>query len=351
MSTPDTQAAFMAALAGNAPAGRGPAPKKLGYVKIPGVRDLSYSKLNVLHSCPRKFRLAELEGRKQFSPSPHTAFGHAYGAGVQEFIRYYDMLGPERARKRAVVAALAAWDTYDLDDVDAKGIKSFWRATQAVELWCQVQGAALMQEYELAVLTVNGRVVDGIELQFYVRIGEGHSYQGHIDLVLRSRHTGELCVMEIKTTSRAAAQSDWANSSQTIGYNVLLQAMGAMTEEQVAYHVRYLVYNAASGETEEFQFSRSLAERSEWVTSLLIDIRQMELYEELGIWPKRGTECRAFFRDCEFFGTCDLSFAASAPAEDGTYETTPLEEVDFVTDIESLLALQEAEAASSEPQA
>lgn len=347
MSTQDMQAAFLAALSEptNTPAKPEAAPKRLGYVKIPGVQDLSYSKLNTLHSCPRKFRLAELEGRKQFSPSAHTAFGHAYGAGVQEFIRYYDQLGPERAQQRAVVAALAAWDTFDLDDADAKGIKSFWKATQAVALWCVQEGARLMEDWELAVLDINGRVVDGIELQFYIRIGERFSYQGHIDLVLRNRHTGELCVLEVKTVSRPSAQSDWANSSQTIGYNVLLQAMGALHDEQVSYNVRYLVYNASAQETTEFQFSRSLAERSEWVTSLLTDVRQMELYSELGIWPKRGGSCRAFFRDCEFFGTCDLSYIAHGEPELGTYEATPLEDVDFVIDIEQLLEAQEAEAA------
>ena len=70
------------------PAGAPKPPKRLGYVAQEGVIALSYSRLNTLYSCPRKFQLSELMGRKSFSPTMHTAFGHAYGAGVQTFLQY-----------------------------------------------------------------------------------------------------------------------------------------------------------------------------------------------------------------------------------------------------------------------
>jgi hypothetical protein len=343
-----TNAAFLAALQGGpatAPAGQ---PKRLGYVRIPGVVNLSFSKLSTFYTCPRKYMLGELEGMRKFNPSAHTAFGHSYGAGIQEYARWVDKLGHDKAVQRAVVGALAAWDTYSLDDVDAKGIKSFWRCTQAVALWCEREGRRLLEVYELANLELNGRTVPGIELEFYVHIGEHYNFQGHIDLVLRHRQTGELCVVEIKTMSKPPAPADWANSAQTIGYNVVLQGVGAMAAEQVAYHVLYLCYDASAMELTELPFSRSLAERSEWVTSLLADVQQMEMYKELGVWPKRGSQCMNYKRACEFFGICDLSHTARSAPDIGSYEDRALEDVHFVTRIEDLLELQERELAAHE---
>lgn len=344
---------------GKAPAGAPKPPKKLGYVAQEGVIGLSYSRLNTLYTCPRKFQLSELMGRKSFSPTMHTAFGHAYGAGVQTFLQYapsppaleqYEGIDPdwdatlyeqklERAKQRAVVAAVAAWDMYSLDPeatTASMAKKSIWEAIQAVSTFCEQEAPALLEEWELAYLP-SGKPM--IELMFYIQAGR-YSYQGHIDIVLRHRHTRELCVFEIKTGSKPASQADWANSSQTLGYNVVLQAFGLTELTQPAYYVKYLCYDVSGRTMQIMEFTKSPAERVEWIASILMDMQQMDLYAEHGIWPKRGGSCMEWFRPCEHFMTCDLSTATIAPPEQGSYESMSLDEVDLVLTLEQLLELQ-----------
>lgn len=348
------------------PAGAPKPPKRLGYVAQEGVIALSYSRLNTLYSCPRKFQLSELMGRKSFSPTMHTAFGHAYGAGVQTFLQYApsppaaeafmhdfdDEVMPayqaamERAEQRAVVAAVAAWDMYQLDPeatTASMAKKSIWEAIHAVRTFCAQEAPALLEEWELAYLPPTPEHPQGkpmIELMFYIQAGR-YSYQGHIDIVLRNRHTRELCVFEIKTGSKPASQADWANSSQTLGYNVVLQALGLTELTQPAYYVKYLCYDASGRTMQIMEFTKSPAERVEWIASILMDMAQMDMYAEHGIWPKRGGSCMDWFRPCEHFMTCDLSTASLAPPEHGSYESMGLDEVDLVLTLEQLLALQE----------
>lgn len=327
--------AFLAALYGTdvgpEPAARPPA--KLGYIIEPGVTAFSYSKRNNLHKCPRYFHLKEDRHLGSFQPNAHTAFGHAYGAGVQMFFRYAEELSLEEAEKRAVVATLAYWDTYSIWDADPKEIKTLWAAVIAVRKFCREEGIQLLTKYKLAYHPTSGKPL--IELLYYIRIGEGYSDQGHIDLVLEDRVTGELLVVEMKTGSAEFAEADWANSAQTIGYNVVLQAFGAMSKQQVAYHVLYLCYNAKDLVLQQFHFSRSLAERAEWLASLMLDVQLVEMYKSSGVWPKRGTQCRQYKRNCEFFGTCDLT--RLAPPKEATYTGLPIEAADFVTSVEELL--------------
>jgi len=340
-----TTADFEAAL--NNPNGQAPqvaavrGPKKLGYVRIPGVVDTSFSRLNLLHACPRKFYLADIRGARSFSPTAHTAFGHAFAAGIQEYLRVFDELGHERAKAVASTACLAHWDCYNLYEEDKRRIKTYWLAVDAVENWCENSARYITDRYRIA--TVLGK--PGVELFFYVAIGDSYAYQGHIDLVLEDRVTGELTVLEIKTGSAAAQRADWGNSSQTIGYHILLQAMGAYAETPIAYHVLYLYYDAYGREVSYMPFSRSLAERSEWITSLMQDISMLEMYKTSNVWPKRGSSCREWGRDCEFYGLCDLTHAAAA--DNGTFEFMTLDEVDFYCTVQDLLEMQRTELEKS----
>lgn len=324
----------------NAPLGtpKNTEPKRLGYVKIDGVVDVSYSKLNTLYACPRKFHLAEMQGARSFNPKPATAFGHSFGAGVQEYLRAFELYDHEQAKQRAICAALAAWDCYLLTDEDKYKKSTYWKAIDAVERWCETSATRITDQYKLA--TINGK--PGIELFFYVRIGSEYAYQGHIDIVLEDRFTGELVVLEVKTGANAAQRADWANSSQTIGYHCVMQAMGAYAVRPTSYAVLYLYYSKSDSDFTYMPFSRPLAERSEWLSSLLLDVTAIKNYTSSNFWPKRGGACRDWNRDCEFFGMCDMT-SYTPPPEIGSYEPMRLEDADFVCDVQDLLALQQEE--------
>ena len=65
--------------------------KRLSYYKEDGSTALSYSKLRTLDSCARKFQLQEKSERTPNDPSVHTAYGHAFGTGIQALWRTNDL--------------------------------------------------------------------------------------------------------------------------------------------------------------------------------------------------------------------------------------------------------------------
>lgn len=299
--------------------------QKLSYVKIEGVTNLSYSNLQTFYSCPRKFYLRKQVGG-EYAPTPHTAYGHSFGAGVQELFR-------TGCIKRAHVAALAAWSHPNLWECNKE--KNFAEVLVCLDTYYAQLWPILKSKYELA--TINGKL--GIELTFYVRIGDKYNYQGHIDLVLRDKATGEIVVAEIKTSAKAHEPADWYNSSQTLGYNVVLQAIGAMAAEQVSYKVLYLCLHSKTREVTPFTFDKSAVERAEFCNSLMLDIAAMGLYDE-HIWPKRGNSCSSWGRSCEYFGLCDSNKMVTPP-ENQALSYMSLDEVDFVLDFQDLINVQQ----------
>lgn len=311
-----------------------PAIRKLPYYKEPDGVVLSYSKLGTLHTCPREFYLGEMQGLKAFMPSAHTAYGHAVGAGVQEYlVARTKGHEPEAALAIAIVAAMAAWDMPSLWEQDKRGIKAIERAMLAVERFALGLGEDLLLQYTVPQF----RDRYAVELFFVLRLTERYTYQGHIDLVLQDRETGELVVLEIKTGSGAFDVADWANSPQALGYNCVLQAYGTMSQAQTAYHVLYLHYDAAGLDWTLQPFSKPAAVRAEWLTTLLLDVQTIEMYEQTEVFPKRGSQCKRFGRTCSFFGTCDLTQQVHAAPVEGAYESISADEVDIWVTADAVL--------------
>lgn len=315
-------------------------PAKLAYVKEPGITPLSFSKLAILKDCPRKFSLSELESQREFSPTAHTAFGHSFGAGVQLYLQYASQdsspEGIQKAKHVSLCAVLAYWDTYDINDSDQAGIKTIWQAVQAMRVFW-IEAEEILAKYKVhSFILPDGTSKPAVELLFYVNITEKYSYQGHIDLVLEDLETGALCVVEIKTRSNSADRSDYANSSQTMGYCVALQAYYNNTDILVEQRTLYIVYNAKDMTIQLFEFHRNLDVGMEWISSLMLDIAILELYDEHGFYPKNGANCKKFNRQCEYFGTCDLS---SRIVDNPSYESVGTDKIDIRIDAETLLEL------------
>lgn len=326
-------------------------PKKLNYVVIEGETGLSYSKLEKFYECPRKFQLGYLKELATFSASIHTAYGHAVGAGVQEFLTKVDLVGTELAKEHATLAAIAAFDYHDIFYCPEKGNKSLWFAILAVEKFTSFYESHVFQngerfsDYEIAVL--NGK--PAVELTFYIKL-HGYNYQGHIDLILRNKFTGQLVVFELKTSKYQETLEDWANSNQALGYNVVLSHF---IPEMADYRVIYVCYNASSLTYYCLEFVKSIMSRTEFLMSMLADVSTMDTYKELNFWPKRGSSCRNFGRACEYFGFCDNQLWIDAAVEaslnnklNSQFESFPLEEVDFVADLDSLLTTQQSSLAT-----
>lgn len=307
---------------------------KLGYVKIPGVRSLSYSKTQTLHSCPRKFKLMESHPLESIFESQHLAFGSAFGAGLQELFATRDV-------QRACFEAFLNWNHSSLY-VDETRNKSFAECIWGIMVAHQVL-APYFDEWEVFQFPQpDGTFKPAIELLFYIKLDDKNSYQGHIDLILQNRFTKALAVWEFKTSGMTQVESMWGNSDQTNGYNVVLQHLVKKHDLIASGEVFYLIHEVGKLLNEEanrgfviFPYQKGISSIQEFLLNVMTDMETMELYEQNEHWPKRGNSCYEYARTCRYYGACDRPQLLDVG--ESQFADLTLEDVDIYIDIDELL--------------
>ena len=261
------------------------------------IRQLSYSSLLSLHQCPRKFQLNRLRTTHRTEESIKStvtfAFGHIVGEGIQLVLE-------GKSEEEIIWQMFKGWHT-DLANVDEKSHKSFWYAVIAIQKFISIRKAGFLAEYEL--IYYNGK--PACELSFCISFPGGFRLRGFVDAVLRNTRTGEILVLECKTTNSSALNpASYKNSAQAIGYSVVLDHL---FPDLSSYKVLYLVYQTKSMEYTPIPFIKTMLMRALWIRELLLDVEMIKLYEEAEIYPMHGESCTSFGRDCEYFQTCTLS--------------------------------------------
>jgi hypothetical protein len=319
----------------NCSAAMTPAVRKLGYVWEPDVIPLSYSRFNTLHSCPRKFLLKELKQQRVPFDSVDCSYGTAFGAGVQELFRSGSI-------DRALVAALAAWDYPEFEDMwGKKHDKSLWMCIESLEVFYSNQFQQLYGEYDLAF--IEGK--SGIELFVYIAVGESYSYQVHIDLVLTNRESGALAVVEVKTSGLQQQEANWGNSEQTLGYYAIIETLSRrynLPMEPRVYYITQTTGKLHDSYTNHgfniFCYEKDVGNSANFVQNLLVNIAVVELYIEHKHFPKRGNSCVTYNKPCEFYGTCDMeSMLNTATSQGEVYESLSRSDCDFIIDMEEMI--------------
>lgn len=289
----------------------------------------SFSQLDVFNRCPRKFQLAK--ERAAFVPGAPDlglsnvdfAFGHAVGAGIQNFLVTGDL-------EIALFNCVMAWRC-DFQAGIPKKKKNIWSAMIAVEKFAHSVLPDQLADWELLTLT-NGE--PAIEISFSFHCGNGFKHYGHMDIALRNKRTGKIMVVDCKTTGFTdAEESLYANSTQALSYAVMIETL--MPEEVMEYDVMYLVYSSSEREWTPLPFTKSVLDQAEWIKDLLLTHDMIRTYNDVGFFPKRGNACYEYFRRCEFYGECNLTSDERLP------ELAPDAEAEvphYTVDLQSVIA-------------
>lgn len=268
----------------------------------PNLKLMSPSSTNLLHKCPRKYEIYKLGG-KQNEETSDTRFGHAVGRGVQELFRTGN-------RNSAYLSSLVGWDG-DLDDDkddDKRGEsrrKTYWHSLLAIDKFNNIRNTRF-RDYDLAVF--EGR--PAIELGFSIDLGDGFYYRGLLDALLINRVKRELEVYEGKTTKyKNVDESQFKYSGQSLGYSVVIDAIAPILgiEVTASYWANYYVWSTGGAEWQELRFKKSHTQRALWIKNMLIDKAHIAEYGMDEYFPMHGESCYEFFRQCEHFGTCEMS--------------------------------------------
>jgi hypothetical protein len=268
----------------------------------PRFRQISYSGFLDLHACPRLYELNKLctehHAPEDDKSSITFAFGHLVGDGIAHIFA-------GTSWEEVVFRAFCAWPL-DLFAEDEKSDKSFWSGLIALEKFFYMRQSGFLDEYELlSFVGEDGKEKPAIELGFKVSFPDGFFFRGHIDVVLRHIHTGEIIVIECKTTGLSSINpATYKNSAQAIGYSVVLDVVAPGTS---SYTVYYLIYKTKGQEFEIIPFTKTHLQRAQWIREILFDIENIKMYSTEGLFPMRGESCVRFFRDCKYLNTCQLS--------------------------------------------
>lgn len=261
------------------------------------IRQLSYSSMLTLHSCPRKFQLYRLRTTHRTEESVKSTVTFAYGHIVGEAIQ---LALENKTESEIVWKMFLGWHT-DLFHEDPKLNKSFFSAVIAIRRFLALRESGFLKEYDLVYY--NGK--PACELSFSVIFPDGFRLRGFVDAVLRNRDTGKVVVLECKTTGSATVNpATYKNSAQAIGYSIVLDSI---FPELNSYEVLYLIYNTKSGEYLPIPFQKTYLQRALWIRELLLDIETIKMYEEAEVYPMHGESCYSFFRECEYLNVCQLS--------------------------------------------
>lgn len=252
----------------------------------------------MLHACPRKYELYKLGSDKQNndldgSGSVTLSFGHVVGNGLQSIFC-------GRTEEETIWEMFLAWDC-DLNACDDKRHKSFWFAVIAIQRLIPIRNGGRLSEYQ--VVSYYGK--PAAELGFIIDLPGGFKYRGFADLVLRHRISGEVLVLEAKTTWwRGTNPAKYKNSSQAIGYSVVLDAIFPGLS---SYKVLYMEYQTTDLMWESWDFPKTYLQRAQWLQSIIFDAEEVQKYHDAGHFPMHGESCFSFNRECEYFQTCKMS--------------------------------------------
>lgn len=286
---------------------------KLSYINRPGQINLSYSRLQTLHECPRKFQIQELNGhspdRDDKYSIMHFAYGHAVAAGIQALFSGHSI-------SRAKLAAVTEYNLKNLwqNDKNNKRLETVFMAIDKFVQWIE---AGPLKDWEIARFrTPDGKVVQAIELDFYIQLAEGANYQGHIDIVLYNRSANLFMVLELKTGSYYK-ESAYRNSTQTLGYSLITDYIIDNSEgllhienkesARASNTVLYLMWETSTLQFHTLPLSQSGVAKAEFIQELLFDVATIESMKKINFFPKRGGSCSGKFgTQCRYYGSCDL---------------------------------------------
>jgi hypothetical protein len=267
------------------------------------IRRLSYSSLLTLHRCPKLFCL-ERHDFGEREESVHLAYGKAFGTGIQEVMKGSSL-------QQAWLAAFLAWDIGTEEEMD-KDKKSLWFALLMVSKFAE-EYWPMFASQGWKLLAVNGKSSDeyGYKLHFL----DGFYMIGFIDAILYNELTGEIKVLEIKTTKyNNPSEALYANSWQAIGYGIILDKLAVLLADlditnYSSYEVLYMVLKSNSMEIELMPFKKTKVQKAIWLKDITLDIERIGSYEASGHWPKYGESCfnYASYKPCKFFGVCHMS--------------------------------------------
>lgn len=267
---------------------------------------VSYSSLNLLANCARKFEFNKLFPRRArdydtFAADVGTALHRAY----QNYLAYRD-------ESKAVWALMenypyeGAWNQENED-------RSILACTVTLE---EMLSSAAMVEYRVAEIhKPDGTVAPAIEVPFELYLdgiilpdGRGIAITGSIDAFLRHVMTDAFRTCDIKTHRRTLpdATAKYKYDTQQVPYAIVLEHVmnHAIDEFEVLYLDTFI--DLADPRVTLYPYEKDTNAIQEWLLNTVLKCQQIQRYMEMDYFPRTDGGCLSFNRPCYFLDICEI---------------------------------------------
>jgi hypothetical protein len=278
---------------------------------------VSYSSLNLLDSCARKFEFNKLFPRRA---RDFDTFAADVGTALHRGYQTYLMTRDESKAMWALMQEYpyeAEWN----QTVDVRGLQA---AVVTLEEMIVSEG---MKEWEVAEIKrpntadeiksglTGGVVVPAIEVPFELRLkgltlpdGRGIAFTGFIDAFLRNTMADDLFrSMDIKTHRRTTrdATAKYKYDSQQVPYGVVLEHIQGkpITEFEVMYLDTFV--DLAEPWIEPYHYMKTADDIQEWLLNTVMKCQRIQRFMEMDYFPRTDGGCMSFFRPCFFLDICE----------------------------------------------
>ena len=265
---------------------------------------LSHSSRGTLRGCGQKFHIYKFfkhpKRQAQLAPDVGTALHIAY----QDWLKHDDDDQALWELMKSYPLKLC-WDSQDVRSLEA-----------AVSTLDAMIASRMSSEYEIAQIKLeSGELVPAIEVPFEIMLenfqlpnGMQVSFIGYIDAFLYSSFLDNYRAVDIKThrdTSWDLTPS-YKNHEQMVPYGIVLEhILGRQIEQfDVTYFCAFV--DLMEPRIEEQTYRKTQKDIQEWLLSLIIDIRTIKQFMELGYWQRAGHGCKSFNKPCKYLNCCHL---------------------------------------------
>ena len=274
------------------------------------VVELSYSSLNELGTCARKYQL-----RKQFhQPQWDNDIGIAAIGGtcghtfIQQLLAGYSI-------EEASFDFFKLWD-FIIEDNESDWNK-LYRNFEAHYFTCLKfwKDLALTPD-DVAKFVIDGEEVPAIEVKFNLIINNPgnknvYYYRGALDLVTKNKFTGGYRVRDFKfhrdtKSLENGAEHKYKFDQQLTPYGLIIQHLTKKPVERfdVSYHTAFV--DVIDPVIMDYTFTRTMKEVKEWFDNLSLNIAMIESYHGNDVWPRTMRGCEFYMRRCKYYSVCHI---------------------------------------------
>lgn len=265
---------------------------------------VSYSSLNLLDACMRKFEFQKMYPRRV---RDDEQFAADVGTALHQGLQTYLSTGSEIAAQWALLESYP-WIWAFNQTRDDRSIEA------CISTLDEMIIAMDMSDWELMTIrNPEGNVVPAIEVPFEVRLkgleladGRGVAFTGFMDAAMRHRNHGTVRTLDIKTNRRQREDADpvYRFNTQQLPYGICLEHIQghSVADFEVLYLDCYI--DLLNPRVHMYPYVKDSEDVQDWLVNTVMKVKRIQQSVEMDYFPRTDGGCLSWNKPCWFLDIC-----------------------------------------------